>query len=247
MKTKFFSIAASLVLTISILAAVTGKPTPDTEDALINGFKQTTVASVADAVDQIVGERGFMAHDVRPVIPGTVVGRAVTALVRPAPPDKATPALAVKHSVEMIDSAKPGEVGVIVMENGLDVAAIGGLMATTAKVRGMAGMVVDGGVRDLAEIRALELPVYGRSVTPATAVGRYASVAQQIPVTCAGIVVNPGDIIVAGEDGVVRVPQQKAAEVLARAREIDARETRMVPMIKQHKSLQKVIELFNRI
>src|SRR6266540_1632283 len=120
MKTKFFSIAASLVLTISILAAVTGKPTPDTEDALINGFKQTTVASVADAVDQIVGERGFMAHDVRPVIPGTVVGRAVTALVRPAPPDKATPALAVKHSVEMIDSAKPGEVGVIVMENGLE-------------------------------------------------------------------------------------------------------------------------------
>lgn len=247
MKTKVLLIAASLVLTISIVSVVTGGQAADTEVALIDGFQQTTVASVADAVDQVVGERGFMNHDMRPVIPGKVVGRAVTALVRPAPPDKATPALAVKHSVEMIDHSKPGEVGVIVMENGLDVAAIGGLMATTAKVRGMAGMVVDGGVRDLAEIRALKLPVYGRGVTPATAVGRYASVARQIPVTCAGIIVNPGDIIVAGEDGVVRVPRQKAAEVLARAREIDARETKMVPMIKQHKSLQKVIELFNRI
>ena len=247
MKTKFLLLAAGLLLVILIVAAATGNPAAETENALIDGFKQTTVASVADAVDQIVGERGFMAHDVRPMIPGKVVGRAITALVRPAPPDKATPALAVKHSVEMIDNSKPGEVGVIVMEDGLDVAAIGGLMATTAKARGMAGMVLDGGVRDLAEIRALKLPVYARSVTPATAVGRFASVAQQIPVKCAGITVNPGDIIVAGEDGVVRVPQLKATEVLARAKEIDIRETKMVPMIKQHKSLKKVIELFNRI
>jgi regulator of RNase E activity RraA len=247
MKKKILLIVAGLVITISIVWVVAGGSAADPEAELINGFIQTTVASVADAVDQVVGERGFMAHDMRPMIPGKVVGRAVTALVRPAPPDQATPALAVKHSVEMIDHAQPGEVGVIVMENGLDVAAIGGLMSTTAKTRGMAGMVVDGGVRDLAEIRALKLPVYGRSVTPASAVSRYASVARQIPVTCAGIIINPGDLIVAGEDGVVRVPQQKAAEVLARAREIDARETKMVPMIKQHKSLQKVVELFNRI
>ena len=247
MKTKILLIAAILILAVSIVGVVTGGQALEGEEALIDGFKKTTVASVADAVDQIVGERGFMSHSMRPMIPGQVVGRALTALVRPAPADKATPALAVKHSVEMIDNSKPGEVGVIVMEDGLDVAAIGGLMATTAKVRGMAGMVLDGGVRDLAEIRALDFPVYARSVTPATAVGRYASVARQIPVTCAGITVHPGDIIVAGEDGIVRVPQQKAAEVLARAREIDARETKMVPMIKQHKSLQKVIELFNRI
>ncbi|MBM3841261.1 MAG: RraA family protein [Verrucomicrobia bacterium] len=247
MKTKVLLLTAGLVLAVSIALAATGGPALPTEDDLIAGFKRSTVASVADAVDHVVGERGFMSHDVRPMIPGKVVGRAITALVRPAPPDKATPALAVKHSVEMIDNSKPGEVGVIVMEDGLDVAAIGGLMATTAKVRGMAGMVVDGGVRDLAEIRALKFPVYARSVTPATAVSRYASVAQQIPLKCAGITVKPGDIIVAGEDGVVRVPQEKAAEVLAKAREIDARETKMVPMIKQHKSLRKVIDLFNRI
>jgi regulator of RNase E activity RraA len=61
------------------------------------------------------------------------------------------------------------------------------------------------------------------------------------------VTVRPGDIIVADEDGVVCVPQEKAAEVLKRAQEIDERETKMVPLIKQHKSLQKVIEIFNRI
>ena len=217
------------------------------EDPLIAGFRKTTVASVADAVDQICGTRGFLSHKIRPVVPGLVVGRAITALVKPAPPEKATPQLAVKHSTEMIDNSKPGEVGVIVMENGLDVAAIGGLMATAAKARGMAGMILDGGARDIAEIRSLGLPVYAASISPATAVSRYASVAANIPVQCGGVTITPGDIIVASEDGIVSVPKDKAQEVLKRAIEIDERETKMVPMIKQQKSLSKVIAIFNRI
>jgi regulator of RNase E activity RraA len=124
---------------------------------------------------------------------------------------------------------------------------MGGLMGTAAKARGMEGMVLDGGVRDLAELRALNLPVYARSVTPATAVGRFASVARDVPVECGGVTIRPGDIVVAGEDGVVVVPQEKAADVLKRSQEIDERETKMVPFIKQQRSLQKVIELFNRI
>lgn len=216
-------------------------------DPVIAGFRKTTVASVADAVDQVVGERGFLSHDMRPRVGGQIVGRATTALVKPAPPEKATPALSAKHTVEIIDNAKPGEVAVIVIEDGLDVAGIGGLMATTAKARNLAGVVVDGGVRDIDEIRALGLPVYSRSVTSATSVGRYASVANQTPVRCAGVMVKPGDIIVAGEDGVVRVPLEKAAEVLKRAEEIDARETRMVPYILKFKSLTKVVQMFNRI
>ena len=216
-------------------------------DPLIAGFSRSTVASVADAVDQVVRRPGHLSHDMRPYIEGAFVGRAATALVKPAPPEKATPALAVKHSVEMIDAAKPGDVGVIVMEGTLDVAAIGGLMGTAAKARGMAGMVLDGAVRDVAELRALELPVYARSVSPATAVGRYASVSKQVPVECAGVTVSPGDIVVAGEDGVVIVPKERAAEVLERAREIDERETKMVPFIKKYRSLQKAVEALNRI
>jgi regulator of RNase E activity RraA len=216
-------------------------------DPLIAAFAKSTVASVSDAVDQIVGKRGFLAHDMRPYVAGAFVGRAATALVKPAPPEKATPALAVQHSVEMIDSANPGDVGVIVMEGSLDVAAIGGLMGTAAKARGMAGMVLDGAVRDIAELRALNLPTYARSASPATAVSRYASVAKQVPVECAGVTIHPGDIIVAGEDGVVVVPKDRAKEVLQRSQEIDQREIKMVPFIKQERSLTKAIAVFNRI
>ncbi len=133
------------------------------------------------------------------------------------------------------------------MQDGADVAAIGGLMGTAAKARGMAGIVIDGGVRDVAELRSLGLPTYASSITPSTAVGRYASVSRNEPVKCGDVLVRPGDIIVAGEDGVVVVPQEKAAEVLKRAQEIDKTETAMVPIIKQFRSLGEAIKKFNRI
>jgi regulator of RNase E activity RraA len=111
----------------------------------------------------------------------------------------------------------------------------------------MAGIIIDGGARDLAEVRGLGLPVYSMSVVPSSSVGRYATVAMNQPVKCAGIDVKPGDIIVAGEDGVVAVPLERAQEVLKRAQEIDEREGKMVPLIKQYKALSKAVEIFNRI
>ncbi len=68
-----------------------------------------------------------------------------------------------------------------------------------------------------------------------------------MPVECAGATVKPGDIIVADEDGVVSVPQEKAEAVLKRAQEIDEREAKMAPLIRQYKSLMKVVQMFNRI
>ena len=128
---------------------------PDPQgDPLIAGFKSTYPASVSDAVELVTGKNGTMRYDMKLMTGANVVGRAVTALARPAPADQATPALATKHSVEMIDEAKPGEVGVIVMEGSLDIAAMGNLMATAAVERGMAGMVLDGAIRDLASWQA---------------------------------------------------------------------------------------------
>src|SRR5262245_5354387 len=156
-------------------------------DPLIAGYKKTYPASVSDAVELVTGKNGTMGHDMKLVNGTPMVGRAVTSLVRAAPPEQATAALSTKHSVEMIDNAKVGEVGVIVMEGTLDIAAMGNLMATAAKVRGMAGVVLDGAIRDVWDIRRMGLTVYSRSISPRTAVGHYATVAKNIPVECAGV------------------------------------------------------------
>ncbi len=240
------------LLTTTLLGALAGAVwltggvplTAQSDDPLVEGFKSVAIASVADAVDTVVGKRGFMNYDMRPVIPGRISGRAVTARLEVGTSEAGN---AVSHSVEMIDGANPGEIGVIVIEDGLNVAAIGGLMMTAAKAREMGGMVLDGGARDVPEIRRLGVPVYARSITPATAVGRRVSVLKNKPVTCAGIRVTPGDIIVGDEDGVVVVPQAHAKKVLEVSREIDDREGKMVPMILQLKSLTEAIKKFNRI
>ena len=209
-------------------------------DPLIAGFKSSYPASVSDAVELVTGKNGTMRYDMARMTGSNVVGRAVTALARPAPADQATPTLSTKHSVEMIDEAKPGDVGVIVMEGTLDIAAMGNLMATAAVERGMAGMVLDGAIRDLWDVRRMGLTVYARSKSPRTAVGHYATVAKNVPVECAGVTVRPGDIIVV-------VPQERAAEVLKQAQAIDERESGMYPFIRQFKSLSKAIAKFNRI
>jgi 4-hydroxy-4-methyl-2-oxoglutarate aldolase len=240
--------AAALIAVPAALAAAAAESKPAVpEDALVAGFKQTYPASVSDAVELVTGRSGTMRFDMKRVTGKAMVGRAVTALARPALPEAATPALATKHAVEMIDAAKPGDVGVIVMEGTLDIAAMGNLMGTGATVRGMAGMVLDGAIRDVWDIRRMGLTVYARSASPRTAVGHYATVARNVPVECAGVTVRPGDIIVADEDGVVVVPQERAEDVLKKAREIDDRERGMFPFIREHKSIQKAIEIFNRI
>jgi regulator of RNase E activity RraA len=241
---------AAAVVAVSaaiVFAAAEKKAAAVPDDPLIAGFKKTYPASVSDAVELVTGQSGTMRHDMKLVTGKAMVGRAVTALARPAAAEAATPALATRHSVEMIDAAQPGEVGVIVMEGTLDIAAMGNLMGTAATVRGMAGMVLDGGIRDVWDIRRMGLTVYARSSTPATAVGHYATVAKNVPVQCAGVTVRPGDVIVADEDGVVVVPRERAEDVLAKAREIDDRERGMFPFIREHKSIQKAIEIFNRI
>jgi regulator of RNase E activity RraA len=237
---------AGITLVTALGAAQAPQPSSP-GDPLVAGFKSTYAASVSDAVELVTGTVGTMRHDMKLMAGTNLVGRAVTSLARPAAAADATPARSTKHSVEMIDDARPGDVGVIVMEGTLDIAAMGNLMATAAVERGMSGMVLDGAIRDLWDIRRMGLTVYARSKTPRTAVGHYATVAKNVPVECGGVTVRPGDIIVADEDGVVVVPQERAAEVLAQAQAIDARESGMYPFIRQFRSLQQAIAKFNRI
>ena len=245
-KALLFILPFLLIIAALTFAAVQ-KTTAPPDEPIIAAFKKTYPASVSDAVELVTGKNGTMGHDMKLFVGGAMVGRAATSLVKPAPPEQATPALSTKHSVEMIDNAKPGEVGVIVMDGTLDIAAMGNLMATAAKVRGMAGMVLDGAIRDIWDVRRMGLTIYARSASPRTAVGHYATVARNVEVNCGGVSVRPGDIIIADEDGVVVVPQERAEEVLKKAQEIDAREKGMFPFIREFKSLTKAIEKFNRI
>jgi len=133
-----------------------------------------------------------------------------------------------------------------VLEDGLETAGVGNLMATTGKVRGLAGMVIDGGARDIEELEEIGFPVWSRSQVPATSVGRYVPVARNVPVTCGGVLVRPGDWIVADKTGVVVVPVESLPQVLKLLRQYDDKETKMVPLIKETKSMGKALERFNR-
>ncbi len=214
-------------------------------DKLIEGFNAVAVASVSDAVDKICGKRGFMDSAIKPrVNDKRICGPAVT--VMEAATDEVLPP---QHALDLIDEAPAGSVIVISVEGGEEnVALWGGLMTAGAVANGHAGAVLDGGVRDLTEIRRdYGLPVYARSVSPATTVGRYRTVASQVPVRVGGVLVHPGDIIVGDVDGVVVVPRASAEAVLEMAREIDARELEQARLIIEERSLRKGLAKYGRI
>ena len=213
-------------------------------EQILAALTKASTGNVADAVDEATGVRGFMSPDMKPVFKSKVVGPAVTVLLRRAlRNDKRDwPNL----QIQALDEAPAGSVVVEVLEDGLDTAGIGNLMATTAKVRGLAGMVIDGGARDVEELEEIGFPVWSRSLTPATSVGRYVPVAKNVPVVCGGVTVRPDDWIVADRTGVVVVPREALPRVLELLAQYDDKETRMVPLIRESKSMGKALEKFNR-
>jgi regulator of RNase E activity RraA len=214
-------------------------------ESLVSGFNAVAVASVADAVDKVCGKRGYMTACIKPRINDKrICGPAATVLE--AATDEFVPP---QHALDLIDEATPGSVIVISIAGGEpDVAVWGGLMTAGAVANGHAGAVLDGGVRDLVEIRRdYGFPVYARDVSPGTTLGRYKTVASQVPVCVGGIVVHPGDLMVGDVDGVVVVPKAHAAEVLKLAQEIDSRELEQAKLIIAEKSLRKGLAKYGRI
>lgn len=234
----------ALLLALSLLPGPAGAAGL-TDAALMEGFRLVEVASVADAMEQLYGVRAYMSHDMRPLAPAKFAGRAVTVLLRREEHHEG-PA-ASKGMLDAIDTAAPGSVYVMVVEDGLDFAGIGGLMSTAMKYRGFAGAVIDASVRDLPQIQKLQFPVYSRGVAPSTTINHYRFAGANIPVRCAGVTVNAGDIIVADLDGVAVVPAARAEEVLRRAQELDDIEHRMVPFIEKYHSIGEAVRQFGRI
>lgn len=215
-------------------------------DPSLARFANVSVASLSDAIDSVTGQSGCMMGGIRPLVRGLMIGRAATALLKPAAPELATREASLRDSVGMIDSSEAGSVGIIVMEGAHDVAGLGGLMAVAAHARGMSGIVCDGAVRDLQELRSIGMPIFATGLSPAASVGRMISAGRQIPVTCGRVLVQPGDIVVGGDDGVVVVPQAHADAVFQFAFDIEQREAQMVPRIRAARALKPVSQEFNR-
>ena len=213
--------------------------------SLVDGFRTVEVASVSDAMEQLYGQRGYMSHDIRPLAPTKFAGPAVTVQLKKEEHKEGS--AASQGMLDAIDNAPPGSVYVMVLEDGLDYAGIGGLMATAMKYRGFAGAVIDASVRDTPQIRKLQFPVFSRGVAPSTTINHYRVTGVNVPVTCAGVRVNPGDIITADEDGVAVVPMAKAPEVLKKSQELDDTEHRMLPFIEKFRSIREAVKQFGRI
>ncbi|HEY3838175.1 MAG TPA: RraA family protein [Bryobacteraceae bacterium] len=232
--------ALALLVTLAIWL-----PGQTPADPLSDGFRLVEVASVADAMEQLYGQKIYMTHDMRPLSPVKFAGPAVTVMLKKE--EHTEGSKASSGMLDAIDKAPAGSVYVLVLEDGVDIAGIGGLMATAMKYRGLAGAIVDAGVRDTPQIRKLQFPVFSRGVVPSTSINHYRFVGMNIPVTCAGVRVSPGDIIAADEDGVVAIPKAHASAVLKKAQELDNTEHSMLPFIEKYRSISEAVAKFGRI
>ena len=232
-------------LIVSVLAITAWLMAQPAGDPLIEGFRMVEVASVADTMEQLYGQRAYMSHEMRPIFKTKFAGTAVTVLLKKE--EHREGAQASQGMLDAIDNGKPGSVYVMVLDDGADYAGIGGLMATAMKYRGFAGAVIDASVRDLPQIQKLQFPVFSRGVVPSTTINHYRFAGANVPVKCAGVTVNAGDIVVADEDGVAVVPQARAAEVLKKAQELDNTEHSMIPFIEKFRSIKEAVAKFGRI
>jgi 3-hexulose-6-phosphate synthase / 6-phospho-3-hexuloisomerase len=225
-------------------ARASSPPASSDEAALLDGFRHVEVASVSDAIEKLSGERMYMTHRMRPIFPSKFAGVALTVQLKK---EESRDPGALQGMLAAIDQGGPNSVYVMVVENGIDIAGMGGLMGTAMASRNFSGAVIDGGVRDVGYLQKIGFPVFALGIVPSTSVNHYRFAGTNIPVVCDGVAVNPGDFIVADGDGVVVVPRGKAAEVLAIAQDLDFKEHSMYGYIEKLKSIEEAVKKFGRL
>jgi regulator of RNase E activity RraA len=216
-----------------------------TDDAsLLDGFRHVEVASVSDALEQLTGRKMYMSHHMRPIFATKFAGFALTVLLKKEANHDPN---ALDGMLAAIDRGSSNSVYVMVVEDGADIAGMGGLMGTAMSARNFSGAVIDGGVRDVAYLQKIGFPVYALGIVPSTSVTHYRFAGANIPVVCDGVAVNAADIIVADTDGVVVVPRASAAAALKLAQEMDFKEHSMYATIEKLKSIQEAVKQFGRL
>lgn len=182
---------------------------PRVDDALLAQFRSLATPTLANALDDVSFE-GVL-QGLTQVVPGTrCVGRAVT--IRQIAGERGDFSSADFRVGAMIDAANPGDI-IVVDNGGKAISTFGGLATLAAKVKGVGGLVCDGGVRDQEEMLEHRFPVFTRHMTPLTGRTRLAITGINEPIACAGVRVRAGDIIVADGSGVVCIPAEHAAKV----------------------------------
>lgn len=215
------------------------------DNNLISDYRRVEVASVSDALEQLTGKRMYMSHRMHPLFTTKFAGFARTVLLRKD--EGNTDPNALSGMLAAIDDGSADSIYVMKVEDGEDIAGMGGLMGTAMSARGYAGAVIDGGVRDVAYLRKIGFPVYATGIVPSTSVHHYRFAGSQIPIVCDGVSVSAGDIIAADSDGVVVVPRAQAQQVLALAQQMDFKEHSMYAVIEQTRSILEAVKKFGRL
>ena len=240
----FSMLFLAAIFVIDAPKAVSRPIDPASDSALLDGFRHVEVASISDALEKITGQRMYLSHRLRPIFSTRFVGLALTVSLHK---EENQDPHALDGMLAAIDQGGPNSVYVMVVEDGADIAGMGGLMGTAMQARGFSGAVIDGGVRDTAYLTKIGFPVYALGNVPSTSVGHYRFAGANVPVECDGVMVSAGDLVAADSDGVVVVPRAKAAEVLAMAQDMDFKEHSMYAYIEKLKSIEEAVKKFGRL
>jgi 4-hydroxy-4-methyl-2-oxoglutarate aldolase len=168
---------------------------------------------VADVLDRLGYREQCLRADIRPLSRG-MVAAGVARTVRTIPAPELATTEPYKGEMAAVDALRPGEVMVV---SECHWSFWGELLSTAARHRGCRGVVIDGYTRDTRAIIAMGFPVFCRGIHPADSLGRLDVVEHDVPIDCGGVLVQPGDLILADDDGVVVVPQGIAEHVLTAA------------------------------
>ena len=203
----------------------------------LDRLRRLDSCAVSDALDTL-GLPGATTG-LRPLWPVrvTVAGRARTVLAGP----RRSGGPAHHIAAAAIEAAGPNDLIVIANGGRIDVSSWGGILTLAARRRGIGGVVVDGACRDIAESEEHGFPVFGRAVVPVSARGRIVQLAMEEPVEVAGVMVHPGDAVLADRDGVVFVPSAELDRVLGLAERIVARERAMAAAVRGGQPVTEVM------